>query len=152
MNLNPDGERVQKLRSRDVQFGGNVEQYCITHRWYWTPVIYFVGRIPFAAAHNSWSFSVSHSTYLCLLIWQLRWRMASSLRTINDGNPGSLFFISDMILQHSTLSSVLRLNNVCIMYVQYGCVLRSSVSILQWKLCGMIFDKTPFRDISMAAH
>jgi hypothetical protein len=78
--------------------------------------------------------------------------MASSLRTINDGNPGSLFFISDMILQHSTLSSVLRLNNVCIMYVQYGCVLRSSVSILQWKLCGMIFDKTPFRDISMAAH
>ena len=56
--------------------------------------------------------------------------MASSLKTINDGSPGSLFFISDMILQHSTLSSVLRLNNVVSMYVPYGCMPRSSVTIL----------------------
>lgn len=46
------------------------------------------------------------------------------------GSPGSLFFISDMILQHSTLSSVLRLNNVYAMYVPYGCMPRSSVTIL----------------------
>lgn len=56
--------------------------------------------------------------------------MASSLKTINDGSPGSLFFISDMILQHSTLNSVLRLNNVYTMYVPYGCMPRSSVTII----------------------
>lgn len=80
--------------------------------------------------------------------------MASSLKTINDGSPGSLFFISDMILQHSTLSSVLRLNNAYTMYVPYGCMPRPSVTILCMggRLWYAIFNEAPFSNISVAAH